>query len=156
MSAKQISTPNFDQIQPQLCLNAKLRRLHRLLNGVYMQRFAAFDLRGSMLSMLFIIGKKKRVSQRALAEALVLDESTISRDILKLMRKDLVTKERSEEDARSSLLSLTTTGHELLEEVSPIWAELHRKVEGVLGEHLITQIDAMIHAIDTNVPRLRE
>lgn len=156
MPGKQISTPNFDHIQPQLCLNAKLRRLHRLLNGVYMQRFAAFDLRGSMLSMLFIIGKKKRVSQRTLAEALVLDESTISRDVFKLLKKGWVAKERSEEDARSSLLSLTTAGLELLEEVSPIWAELHHNVEAILGEHHITQIDAMIHAIETNVPRLKE
>ena len=142
-------TPNFDSINPSLCVNAKLRKLHRLLNSVYQQQINPFGLRGSMLSILFIIGKKPGIHQRMLAEALVLDESTMSRDLQRLMKKGWVRKERGA-DSRVSELHLTAEGYELLEEVSPVWAGLHNNVEALLGSFNIQQIDTLISAIQTH------
>ena len=45
-----------------------------------------------MLSILFIIGKKKHINQKSVADALVLDQSTISRDLKKLIQKGWVQK----------------------------------------------------------------
>lgn len=151
-------TPNFDRINPAGCVNAKLRRLHRLINSVYQQKINPFGLRGSMLSILFIIGKNnkqnKPVNQKTLAEILVLDASTMSRDLKKLVNKGWVKISRGE-DSRNSELALTKEGFMLLEEVSPVWEALHHKVEALLGEYNIQQIDMVTRAIQNNLDSLK-
>lgn len=152
MSTK-IATPNFDSINPTFCINAKLRRLHRMLNGIYMEKFKPYGLQGSMLSILFIIGKNEQINQKTLADILVLDPSTMSRDIKKLEKKGWV-KVSKGNDPRNSNLSITTNGYKLLEEVSPIWEKLHTKVEHLLGGFSIQQINTVIAAIQNNIDEL--
>lgn len=150
-----LSTPNFDRINPSECVNAKLRRLHRLINSAYQQAIRPFGLRGSMLSILFIIGKMKTVNQKEIADRLVLDPSTMSRDLKKLEEKGWISKTRSASDPRQHDLSLTKEGYLLLEEVSPVWEALHEKVQGILGQFNIRQIDVLIQAISAHLDELK-
>ncbi len=149
------NTPNFDKIDPTLCINAKLRRLHRSLNAIYMEKFKPYGIQGSMLSILFIIGKNDNVNQKMLAERLVLDPSTMSRDIKKLVSKGWVNVSKGD-DPRNSVLSITREGFKLLEEISPIWESLHTKVESLLGSFSIQQVDGVMAAIHANTEVLRE
>lgn len=151
---KQLDTPNFDRINPTLCINAKLRRLHRLINSAYQQKINPFGLRGSMLSILFIIGKNPGVNQKTISELLVLDASTMSRDLKKLINKGWVRRSKGE-DSRHSNLELTQEGFELLEEVAPVWESLHSKVEGIIGAFHIQQIDLLTEAIKSNLTEIK-
>jgi DNA-binding MarR family transcriptional regulator len=149
-----MDTPNFDQIDPSQCINAKLRKLHRLINQAYQTKINPFGLRGSMLSILFLIGKKDEVDQKTLAHILVLDQSTISRDLRKLKDQGLIADQIGE-DARQKLLSLTDKGKTLVEEISPIWSALHVKVVTLLGVFNVHQIDLLIKAIDDSLIELK-
>lgn len=143
----------FDQIDPRVCINAKLRKMHRLLNGAYQKKINTFGLRGSMLSILFIIGKRKGINQKAIAEALILDQSTMSRDLKRLIEKGWVQAFQGE-DARNKQLELTQAGFDLLEEVVPVWQALQEKVSQILGDFNVQQIDGLIMAIQSNKERL--
>lgn len=149
-------TPNFDRINPATCINSKLRRLHRLINSAYQAHIQPFGLRGSMLSILFIIGKMPGVNQKFLAERLVLDASTMSRDLKKMTNTGWI-RSQAGEDARVTEWFLTRAGQELLEEVSPVWEALHHQVSDLLGAFQIQQIDQVSHAItahlDTFLPQ---
>ncbi len=154
-TSKKIATPNFDRINPATCINAKLRKLHRLINSAYQAKIRPFGLRGSMLSILFIIGKKKGISQKTLADILVLDASTMSRDLKKLVHKSWVQVDKGS-DSRVSELSLTKEGYLLLEQVSPIWEELHHRVESILGSFNIQHIDNITHAIQSELVKIKK
>jgi DNA-binding MarR family transcriptional regulator len=144
----------FDRINPQFCINARLRRLHRMLNGVYQEQFRPYGLQGSMLSIMFIIGKRKNINQKTLSEMLVLDPSTMSRDLKKLSEKGWIAMDRGD-DARHTDLSLTKEGYALLNEVAPVWEALHGKVEQLLGQFHLQQIDAITEALRTNLHALK-
>lgn len=150
-----MDTPNFDNIDPSVCVNAKLRKLHRLLNSAYQNKINPFGLRGSMLSILFIIGKKKGVNQKTIADALVLDQSTMSRDLKKLVQKGWVVRTKGA-DSRNTQLALTDEGYALLEEVTPVWEALQTKIAGILGNFNIQQIDQITGAIKANLPELKK
>ncbi len=152
--ANSIATPIFDSINPSGCFNARLRKLHRLLNSVYMAHLKPFGIRGSMLSILFIIGKKPGVNQKSVAEWLVLDPSTMSRDLKKLETRGFVRREAGE-DLRNSVLTLTKEGQQFLEEVSPVWQNIHQKVNTILGSHHGKQIDVLIKAVASNLEELK-
>lgn len=146
---------NFDRIDPRTCLNAKLRKLHRIINGAYMTNLKPFGLRGSMLSILFIIGKRPGINQKSIADTLILDQSTMSRDLKKLVDKGWVDFYKGGEDARNKQLQLTNKGIELLEEVTPIWERMHLSVEEILGRHNIQQIDLITNALSAHVDEIK-
>lgn len=106
-----------------------------------------------MLSILFIIGKQKHINQKTVADLLVLDPSTMSRDLGKLVVKGWVTMTKGD-DPRHSELELTGKGFALLEKVTPIWISLHQKVDSILGKFNIQQIDMITHAIHSNLDEL--
>ncbi len=140
------ATPHFDRINPSGCINSKIRRLHRMLNRMYMKQFKPFGIQGSMLPILFIIGKRKEVNQKTLADQLVLDQSTMSRDLKKLSTKGWIHIEKGA-DPRHSVLSLTREGYLLLEAISPVWEKLHHSVSKTIGEFSIQQIDHITEAV---------
>lgn len=148
MNTKEKAMSNFDQIDPRVCVNGKLRKLHRILNQAYQRQIKPFGLRGSMLSILFIIGKRKGVNQKTIAETLILDQSTMSRDLKRLMGEGWVQASLGE-DARNKQLELTDAGYALLEEIVPVWQKLQSKVEQILGDFNISQIDGLIAALQT-------
>ena len=137
-----------------MCVNGKLRKLHRMINSVYMNKFKPFGLRGSMVSILFIIGKYRDVNQKTIADVLILDQSTMSRDLSKLVKNGLI-KTKKGKDSRNSELELTEKGCLLIEEITPIWNKLHCKVEEILGQYNIQHIDSITEAIKTNLEELK-
>ncbi|MEM7657268.1 MAG: MarR family winged helix-turn-helix transcriptional regulator [Bacteroidota bacterium] len=147
-------SPNFDRVQPRQCVNAKLRKLHRLIDALYQARFKPFGLRGSMTSILFIIGKRPGIHQKVLAELLILDPSTMSRDLKKLISQGWIRSEKGS-DARQTMLYLTAEGVHLLEDISPLWEELHGKVTRLLGDFQMQQIDAITQAIQQEMANLQ-
>ncbi|GEM_PF-617204 len=137
---------NFDQIEPTACVNAKVRRLHRLLNKPYQDLIKPYGLKGSMLSILFMIGKA-HVNQKAIAERLVLDQSTMSRDLKKLESMGFIQIAKGR-DQRHSNLRITESGYELLEEVSPRWSALHQRMTEAIGAENLFALDRMMEVLE--------
>lgn len=150
-----MNTPNFDKINPVECVYAKVRRLHRLIDSVYQKRLKEFDLKGSMLSILFVIGKNAGINQKDLADRLVLDQSTVSRDVKKLISKGWINVSRAN-DTRYSELELSKDGFLLLEKVSPIWEKIHCEVQELIGVYSLQQLDSITNAVRTNLDYLNK
>lgn len=152
MPAKKLSP--FDEIAPQYCVNARIRRLHRTIDGAYQQMMRPYSLRGSMLSILFIVGKRQNTNQKTLSTMLVLDESTISRDLKKLIERGLISYSVGS-DNRNKELELTSNGVLLVNEIAPQWNRLHQLFENVLGEEHNKMIDEITERIKTGVEQLK-
>lgn len=149
-----IPTPNFDQINPSECISGKIKKLDRLINSIYQKKFTPFGLKGSIISILFIIGKIPGINQMKIANSLILDSSTVSRDVKKLELKGWIEITKGK-DSRTSELKLTKKGCEIIEEITPLWNEIHIKVETILGSFSINQIDNITHAIKENIDSLK-
>lgn len=151
---EKIATPNFDKVNPIECVNAKLRKLQRKVASLYDARLRPFGLEGSMLAILFVVGKMPGINQKTLADKLVLDPSTMSRDAKKLVKRGLIQATKGE-DPRNTVLELTVQGYELLEQVSPVWEAMHHKISDLFGRFSVQQLDIMTEAINQNMDELR-
>lgn len=140
------NTPFFDKIDPRQCINGKVRRLHKMVDSIYQEGLKPFGLKGSMLSILFVIGKQKGINQKTIADTLVLDQSTVSRDLKKLVSKGWLQINRGK-DPRNSDLEITTLGYQLLEEVTPVWKTIHTKIDTLLGQFNIQQLNNITEII---------
>ena len=65
-----IETDAFDKMNPQVCVNGKVRKLSRITASIYDAMLRPHGLQGSQLSVLFMIGKKGKIHQKALGESI--------------------------------------------------------------------------------------
>lgn len=133
----------FKDINPSFCINARVRKLHKTIDGIYQAQLKPFNLKGSMLSILFVTGKKPGINQKGLSDLLVLDQSTISRDLKKLASQNRIEIKKGT-DPRNKELFLTTEGLQLVNEIAPVWHATHQQVELIMGNSNLNQLDEMI------------
>lgn len=143
LNANYLKTVKFSQVDPRICMNGKMRRLQKIISNYYQKGLVDFNVKGSMLSILFIIAKNKDMLQKRIAHQLVLDPSTLSRDIKKLQQRGFIKISRGE-DQRATLLNITKKGLIFLDEVSPVWMNLQNQITEILGDTQIKSLDKIL------------
>ena len=99
-----------------------------------------------MLSILFMIGKTD-ANQKLISNQLVLDESTMCRDIKKLVSMHLIERAKGA-DARHTVLTISDSGLDLLDEVAPKWQALHDHMVERVGRENITALDQIMASLE--------
>ncbi|MBZ8133713.1 helix-turn-helix domain-containing GNAT family N-acetyltransferase [Afifella sp. IM 167] len=98
-------------------IRAASRDLVREL-GFLNRTLAGTDLSPSAVHAIVEIGLAGALPARALTEKLILEKSTVSRLLVSLLARGLVTEKRSAEDGRVKQLSLTAAGEALLARIT--------------------------------------
>jgi DNA-binding MarR family transcriptional regulator len=117
-----------------------------MITGIYEKELIGFGLRSSQMSILMMIGKKGSVNQKEIADFLFIDQSTMSRDLTKLIDKDLIRVTKGT-DARHSMLELSKKGSKLLEEIVPVWKNMNEKIERTLGSLNASALDLITEGL---------
>src|SRR5260370_11463931 len=87
-----------------------LREAARYVTQLYDRHLAAAGLRSTQFSILTRLKQLGPTTINALAHALVIDRTTVGRNIQPLQRRRLLAVKRGEGDARRNELHLTTAG----------------------------------------------
>ncbi|OOZ80884.1 MarR family transcriptional regulator [Bacillus cereus] len=70
--------------------------------------------------VLLVLWEKEQMSVKGLGEELYLDSGTLTPVLKRLEERGLIIRERSKEDERSVIITLTAEGHEFKEKVTSI------------------------------------
>jgi DNA-binding MarR family transcriptional regulator len=105
----------------------------RTITQSYDSRFREVGLRSTQFNMLAAIESAGPVSMTRLADVLVMDRTTLNRDLQPLQRDGLVEIKKGE-DKRVRLIDLTGEGRTRLEAGVPIWRELQDQFYGSIGK----------------------
>ena len=73
------------------------------------------------------------MSQVEIAEAVGLDQTTLSRNLQLLITNKWIKRTRSATDARQSLYAITAAGEKLQKEALPHWSRAQQRMREVLG-----------------------
>ena len=126
-----------------------LARAHRALATELLAEHGLFP--GQELT-LFYLWENDGVPQKELVDALRLDHSTIAKSVRRLEVAGLVRRERSAEDGRVSLVSLTPAGRALRSPIEAVWLTLEAKTTAHLsadqGAAFVSLADAVLAGID--------
>ncbi len=113
------------------CLN--LRMAARTVTQHYDNRFRAIGLRITQFNVLAAVEEFEPVAMTRLADVLVMDRTTLNRDLQPLKRDGLVSV-RKGEDKRVRLIELTEAGRSKLKAGFPVWRELQDQFYGSMGK----------------------
>jgi len=115
------------------CACGNLRRTTRSITQFYDQFLQKSGLRSPQFSLLLNISLNQNVSIGELGTILLMDQTTVTRNIEMLKKSGYVTIIKDPADARRKTISITESGADKLTEAMPLWEQAQSQIEKGLG-----------------------
>jgi DNA-binding MarR family transcriptional regulator len=132
---------------PQDCNCLAVRQAARHITQFYDRLLAPAGLRTTQFSILAKLERFGPMTVNALAEDLVMDRTTLGRNIGPLERDGLVIAARDRRDRRRKTLRLTELGLARLRAAMKEWAEAQRQFEAAFGARRSAEMRALLRTV---------
>ncbi len=118
------------QIIASQCALVRVRRASRALTRLYDESLRAVGLQSTQLTMLAAVATcgDEGVQLSALADGLVMDRTTLTRNLVPLEKAGLLRVARAPDDARVRIICLTRQGERAIEAAFPLWERTQKHV----------------------------
>jgi DNA-binding MarR family transcriptional regulator len=133
--------------RPEDCNCLAVRQAARHVSQFYDRFLAAAGLRTTQFSILVKLKRLGPMTINALASDLVVDRTTLGRNILPLEREGLIAVEPGRSDRRSKELRLTDAGAARLRIAVKDWAEAQGRFEAAFGRKRTPELRALLRAV---------
>jgi DNA-binding MarR family transcriptional regulator len=142
-------TSSLPVIEPGRCNCVALRKASRRMSQFYDSVLAPSGLKSTQYAMLSEIARQGAAPPtiRELAEALVMDQSTIGQNLRPLQREGLVALVQDESDRRSRRVTLTKAGRSRFAAAEPLWRVAQERFEGGFGKRAAAELRAVLGTI---------
>lgn len=121
------------------CACQGVRRSARALTQRYDHALSPIGLKATQFPILVALELAGPVPLSLLADALVMDRTTLTRNLKALQERDLVSVEEGK-DRRVRLLALTPEGRTVLEQALEIWKVAHASVKNNFGANRLDSL----------------
>lgn len=136
-------TPSNDP----LCNCLALRQASRYITGVYDQVLSEAGLRVTQFSILYKLLGLGPMTVNQMSAELVMDRTTLTRNLKPLERDALVTTGPSEHDKRERVIGLTPAGKAKVKAVLPLWRRAQQTFEQNFGSERAVELRALLRAV---------
>ena len=133
------------------CTCLRLRKAARRVSQIYDSYVEPHGLTITQFGLLAHLRALPGISVSALAEKLVMDPTTLTRNLRPLEKKGLVKFAVDPNDRRARALHLTAAGRDTFRAARPAWAKAQRHMEEVLGN---TDVGVLHKALEGALDRL--
>jgi DNA-binding MarR family transcriptional regulator len=133
--------------QPEKCNCLAVRQAARQVTQFYDQYLAPSGLRATQFAILAKLKRLGPMTIKALAADLVMDRTTLGRNILPLQRDGLIAVVKGSTDRRRKELRMTEAGAECLRTAVEGWVEAQAQFEAVFGAERAAELRALLHAV---------
>jgi DNA-binding MarR family transcriptional regulator len=131
----------------QLCNCFALRAAARHVTQFYDRLLASSGLRTTQFAMLARLQRQGPLTINALAEAMVMDRTTLGRNILPLERDGLLRIAPAAADRRAKELHLTSAGERRLEAARRGWVMAQERFETAFGAERASNLRALLRGV---------
>jgi DNA-binding MarR family transcriptional regulator len=138
------------ELKPEICACLAVRQAARHITQFYDQFLAPLGLRATQFSVLARLRQLEPMTINALANELMMDRTTLGRNILPLQRAGLIAVVKGSADRRSKELRLTDAGLARLRQARKGWTEAQTRFEKAFGGERTVELRALLHAVSTS------
>jgi DNA-binding MarR family transcriptional regulator len=129
------------------CNCLAVRQAARYITQFYDRYLAAAGLRTTQYGILVRLKRRGPMSINALAAELVMDRTTLGRNIRPLERDGLIAIDPDPSDRRSKILRLTKAGEARFQRALKGWAEAQKRFERAYGGKQAAQLRERLRAV---------
>lgn len=137
-----------DLLNMQRCTCANLRKTTRSITQFYDRSLQPTGLRSTQYSLLINISLHGNISVGELGTRLLMDQTTVTRNIEILRRHGYIRIVKEENDARKKAISITEEGEKKLEEAVPLWEKAQAHIEAGLGGGKLDEFLKILRALE--------
>ena len=130
-AVKKTASKILDDTDGCACLN--LRAGARAVTQFYDEILKPSGLKVTQFSVLAAVATRGPASMTAISRALVMDRTTLTRNLKPLMDRGLVEDKKNSADRRQRHISLTRAGTMALSKALPLWKQAQDQVVNGLG-----------------------
>lgn len=127
------------------CFHRQLKQTERIVSALYDRALSPSGLRVTQFTLLVTSSRLGELNIKKLASELAMDQSTLSRNLEPLIKRELIRATVDPEDARAKLVNVTDKGEALIDQAYPLWAKAQGEVRDEFDdqgfEHLLTSLD---------------
>jgi DNA-binding MarR family transcriptional regulator len=134
-------------LKPEDCNCFVVRSAARHVTQLYDQFLAPIGLHVTQFSILAKLKRLGPVTINALAKEMVMDRTTLGRNVLPLERDGLIKIEASATDGRAKQLHLTKAGEKCLLAGREAWAQAQARFDDRFGAKRAANFRAMLRAV---------
>lgn len=130
----------------QVCACVNFRRAARCVTQFFDEALQPIRLRSTQLVILVAVCRRQPVVMADLASELLMDRSTLTRNLRPLMRRGLL-KIVAGQDRRTRWVALTARGTELLAQCPPLWRRSQDWLVAGLGKRRWQELLELMQAV---------
>ena len=139
--------------RPEECTCLAVRQAARHITQLYDQHLAAVGLRTTQYSILAKLKRHGPMTINVLAEAMVMDRTTLGRNILPLERDGLISVAPGVKDRRSKERRLSEAGAERLKAGHECWRKAQKEFAAAFGDERTVGLRALLREVTaTDLP----
>jgi DNA-binding MarR family transcriptional regulator len=147
MTAKAIDSEAAPaKIMAKACICFSARQAARAVTQMYDEALRPAGIRSTQLALLNAIRLLGPVRVMRLASAIVIDRTTLTRN-LKLLEKEGLVQVEPGEDLRERNVHLTASGHARLDQAFPLWEAVQAEVQKKMGRENLERLQAMLRTL---------
>jgi DNA-binding MarR family transcriptional regulator len=129
------------------CTCLSLRKASRRVSQIYDRILATAGVTVTQYGLLGHLAAFDGIGVAALAEKLIMDPTTLTRNLRPLERRGLLAIKTDHHDKRSRRLHLTASGRKAFADAKPAWARAQRQIEQDLGAREIPLLHAALNHV---------
>jgi len=138
---KKITRKDLTACPDCACFN--IRKASRIVTQAYAEAMSETGLRGTQFTVLVMVAAFESITITHLAENLVMDRTTLTRN-LKPLEKQKLLEIIPGADRSTRVVQLTDAGHERLRTALPLWKRAQKKVSDIIGS---ARLDNLINEL---------
>lgn len=128
-----------------------LHRAGQCAGDIFQSKLGTTDLTPRQFAVLVTVSQNEGLSQTQLVDKTGIDRSTLADIVRRMLKKSLLQRRRTREDARAYAVKLTDEGWRILRQVEPTAIEVDRIVLAALGsadrEKFIDNLNTIVEAL---------
>ena len=128
-----------------------LHRVRQCASELFQSEMSGFDLTARQYVVLVAVANQSGSSQQDIIDRTGIDRSTVSQVVQTMIRKGLLKRRRTREDARAYAISLTPIGQDVLKACEPIVGRIDEALVAALPAQRAT---AFVESLRTIVGAL--
>ena len=121
------------------CNSFTTRQASRYITRLYDRHLSAAHVTNTQFGILVLLGETPGMTMSELANAMVMDRTSLVRAIKPMERDGWLTTERAAHETRKLVLSLTEVGHNKVREALPLWQTAQQEFEAQVGSEKAAQ-----------------
>ena len=122
------------------CACGNLRKTTRTITQFYDKMLLPTGLRSTQCLLLLDISLNENISVSSLGNILLMDQSTVTRNVELLRNSGYIDIKKEQQDSRKKCITITDKGLKTLEVAIPIFKSAQSKIEDGIGKERIEEL----------------